>query len=173
MANSFEQYRAGRCGRARDAGRRGGRALESAGCRDHGEERRRVRTAAGRRRFGELAAAAAKQPVPASPKLKDPKDFVYIGKHVPRTDSKAKSTGTAIYTQDVKLPGMLTAVVAHPPRFGAGVKSIDAGGLKGLPGIRFVVEVPNGVAVVANSFWDAKRGRDALKIEWDETAGFK
>ena len=172
MANSFEQYRrAGAAARAMlvaAAAARwnvpGAAITVKNGVVSHGARK------AG---FGELAAAAAKEPVPTSPKLKDPKDFVYIGKHVPRSDSKAKSTGTAIYTQDVKLPGMLTAVVAHPPRFGAGVKNIDAGGLKGLPGIRFVVEVPAGVAVVANSFWDAKRGRDALKIEWDETTGFK
>jgi isoquinoline 1-oxidoreductase beta subunit len=70
--------------------------------------------------FGELAAEAAKQPMPADPPLKDPKRFVYIGKaNLPRTDARAKSTGTARFTQDVKLPGMLTAVVLHPPRFGA------------------------------------------------------
>ncbi|MGH8801086.1 MAG: molybdopterin cofactor-binding domain-containing protein [Casimicrobiaceae bacterium] len=122
--------------------------------------------------FGELAADAAKQPIPTSPKLKDAKSFVYIGTHVPRTDSKAKSTGTAVYTQDVHIPGMLTAVVAHAPRFGARLKSLDASGLKGLPGIRFVVEVPHGVAVVANGFWDAKKGRDALKVTWDDASGF-
>jgi isoquinoline 1-oxidoreductase beta subunit len=123
--------------------------------------------------FGELAADAAKQPLPASPAVKDPERFVYIGTHVPRTDSKAKSTGTAIYTQDIHLQGMLTAVVARAPRFGAQVKSIDAAALKGLPGIRFVVEVPHGVAVVGNSFWDAKKGRDALKVTWDDASGFR
>ena len=123
--------------------------------------------------FGELAADAAKQPVPASPALKDAKRFVYIGTHVPRTDSKAKSTGTAVYTQDIHLPDMLTAVVAHAPRFGAHVKAIDAEALKGLPGIRFVVEVPHGVAVVGNSFWDAKKGRDALRVTWDDASGFR
>ncbi len=132
-----------------------------------------VAHAGSRASFGELATAASTLPVPASPKLKDPKAFVLIGTHVPRTDAKAKATGTAIYTQDVKLPGMLSAVVAHPPRFGARVKNLDAGALKGLPGIRYVIEVPNGVAVVANHFWDAKRGRDALKIEWDPASGFK
>ena len=70
--------------------------------------------------FGELAPAAAKLPVPGEVKLKEAKDFVYIGKRVPRTDSRAKTTGTAQYTQDVKLPGMLTAVVLHAPRFGSG-----------------------------------------------------
>jgi isoquinoline 1-oxidoreductase beta subunit len=76
--------------------------------------------------FGELAVAAANEPVPANVKLKDPKDFVYIGKNVPRTDSRANSNGTARFTQDVQLEGMLTAVVAHPPRFGARVASFDA-----------------------------------------------
>ena len=76
--------------------------------------------------FGELADAAARRPVPSAVRLKDSKDFVYIGKRFPRTDSKAKSNGSARFTQDVKLPGMLTAVVAHPPRFGAKVKSFDA-----------------------------------------------
>jgi isoquinoline 1-oxidoreductase beta subunit len=123
--------------------------------------------------FGELADAAARQPLPATVKLKDPKDFVFIGKHVPRTDSKAKSNGTARFTADVKLPDLLTALVAHPPRFGARVKSFDAAGVQGVPGVRYVVEVPNGVAVVATSFWAAKKGRDALKVEWDETTALK
>ena len=123
--------------------------------------------------FGELADAAARQPAPTSVKLKDAKDFVYIGKSFPRTDSKAKSNGTARFTQDVKLPGMLTAVVAHPPRFGAKVKRFDATGASAVPGVRDVIEVPNGVAVVATGFWAAKKGRDALKVEWDDAMGFK
>jgi isoquinoline 1-oxidoreductase beta subunit len=123
--------------------------------------------------FGELASAAARQPVPADVRLKDPADFVYIGKAVPRTDSAAKSNGTAMFTQDVKLPGMLTAVVQHPPRFGARVKSFDSDDVSGVPGVRYVIEVPNGVAVVATSFWAAKKGRDALKVEWDAASGFK
>ncbi len=123
--------------------------------------------------FGQLAEAAAKQSVPQNPKLKEPKDFIYIGKHVPRSDSKAKSTGTAIFTQDINLPGMLTAVVAHPPKFGAKVKGFDAASVQSLPGIRHVAEIPGGVAVVATSFWAAKKGRDALKVEWDETPAVK
>ena len=123
--------------------------------------------------FGQLADAAAKQPVPADVKLKSPRDFVYIGKRFPRTDARSKSTGTAIFTQDVKLPGMLTAVVAHPPRFGATVKSFDAKGTSTVPGVRYVVEVPNGVAVVATTFWAAKKGRDALKVEWDDSGAMK
>ena len=122
--------------------------------------------------FGELAVAAGREAVPTEVKLKDPKDFVFIGKHVPRKDAKAKSNGTALFTADVKLPDMLTAVVAHPPRFGARVKSFDAQSAS-LPGVRYVIEVPNGVAVVATSFWAAKKGRDALKIEWDEASAAK
>jgi len=123
--------------------------------------------------FGELAAAAASQAVPAEVKLKDSKDFTYIGKHVPRVDSKAKSNGTAIFTQDQKLPGMLTALVAHPPRFGAKVASFDAAGVQGIPGVRQVVEIPTGVAVLASNFWSAKKARDALKVQWDESGAFK
>ena len=125
--------------------------------------------------FGELAAKAAAQavPEPEDIKLKDAKDFVYIGKQVPRQDSKPKINGTAQYTSDVRLPGMLTAVVARAPRFGASVKSFDATKTKGLPGVVDVVAIPNGVAVLAKDFWSAKKGRDALKIEWDESKAFK
>lgn len=123
--------------------------------------------------FGELAELAATQPVPTDVKLKDPKDYVYIGKHVPRTDSRAKSNGTAIFTQDVKLPGMLVAVVAHPPRFGAKVKSFDAKAVEGIPGVRNVLQIPQGVAVLASSTWSAMKGREALKVEWDETGAFR
>ena len=123
--------------------------------------------------FGQLAADAAKLPVPAEVKLKDAKDFVYIGKRAPRTDSRAKSTGTAMFTQDVKLPGLLTAVVAHPPRFGAKVKSFDAAKAKAVKGVTDVVAIPQGVAVLAGDFWTAKKGRDALTVQWDETGAFK
>ena len=123
--------------------------------------------------FGSLAAAAAKQPVPQEVKLKDPKDFAYIGRRVPRTDSRAKSNGTAIYTQDVKLPGMLTALVAHPPRFGGKVKSFDASKAKEVKDVVDVVAIPGGVAVLASDFWSAKKGRDSLSIDWDETGAFK
>jgi len=123
--------------------------------------------------FGSLAAAAAKLPVPQDVKLKDPKEFAYIGKRVPRTDSRAKSNGSAIYTQDMKLPGMLTALVAHPPRFGGKVKSFDAAKAKSVKGVVDVVAIPGGVAVLAGDFWSAKKGRDALAVEWDESEAFK
>jgi isoquinoline 1-oxidoreductase subunit beta len=127
--------------------------------------------------FGELAADAANQKVPEDVKLKDAKDFVYIGKPAPRTDARAKSNGSAIFTQDVKLPGMLTAVVLHPPRFGAKLKSFDAAKAKAVKGVLEVVPfstpATNGVAVLAKDYWTAKKGRDALGAEWDETGAFR
>ena len=123
--------------------------------------------------FGELAAAAAQLPVPEQVALKSPKDFVYIGKHAPRKDSKAKINGTAQFTQDVRLPGMLTAVVLHPPRFGATLKSFDATRTRAIKGVVDVVPIPGGVAVLAKDFWSAKKGRDALVVTWDESRAFR
>jgi isoquinoline 1-oxidoreductase beta subunit len=127
--------------------------------------------------FGELAADAAKQKVPEDVRLKEPKDFVLIGKPLQRTDARAKSNGSAQFTQDVKLPGLLTAVVLHPPRFGAKLKSFDAAKAKAIKGVQDVVAfstpVSNGVAVLAKDYWTAKKGRDALTAEWDESAAFK
>lgn len=120
--------------------------------------------------FGALAAAAAKEPVPADPVLKQPSAFTLIGKEgVHRLDNTAKTTGARIYTQDVKLPGMLVAVVAHPPRFGARPKSFDATAAKAVKGVADVVMVPQGVAVLATTTHAAIKGRDALKVVWDET----
>lgn len=127
-------------------------------------------------RFGELVAEAAKLPVPNEVKPKDPSTYNRIGKSAPRVDSRAKSTGTAIFTQDIKLPGMLTAVVVHPPRFGGKVKSFDASKAK-QTGVQAVVAFETlaraGVAVVATDFWAAKKGRDALTVEWDESNAIK
>ena len=172
MANSFEQYRqAGAAARAMLVGAAAERwkvAPQSIAVKNG------IVSSGGKKAtFGELAAAAAKQAVPASPALKDAKDFVYIGKGAPRTDSKAKSAGTATYTQDVKLPEMLTAVVAHPPRFGAKVKHFDASAVEKVPGVRYVVQIPSGIAVVATNFWTAKSARDQLKVGWNDDTGFK
>ena len=173
MANSFDQYRqAGAAARA---------MLVAAAAQKWNVRAESIRVkdgvlthASGKKAtFGELADAAAKLPVPQNAKLKEASNFIYIGKSFARTDSKAKSTGTATFTQDVKLPDMLTAVVAHPPRFGATVKSFKAESVQGIPGVRYVVEVPNGVAIVATNFWSAKKGRDALTIEWDDGPAFK
>lgn len=119
--------------------------------------------------FGELLADAAKVPAPTDVKLKDPKTFTLIGTdRVRRKDAQAKSDGTARYTQDVRLPDMLTAVVAHAPRFGAKVKSFDAAEAKTVAGVVDVFEIPTGVAVVAQTTYAARMGREALKIEWNE-----
>lgn len=123
--------------------------------------------------FGELAEAAAQLPVPANVKLKNPKDFTLIGRSAPRVDSVAKTTGRATFTQDVKLPGMLVAVVAHPPRFGSRVKSVDDKAARAIKGVNDVVVIPNGVAVLASDYWTAKKGRDALKVEWDEAQAYR
>lgn len=123
--------------------------------------------------FGQLAEAAAKEAVPSEVKLKDPKDFRLIGKTAKRRDSADKTNGTAKFTQDVQLPGMLVAVVAHPPQFGATVKAFDASKTRAIKGVVDVVQIPQGVAVLAKDTWSAKLGRDALQVTWDDSAAFK
>lgn len=124
--------------------------------------------------FGELVELAARQPMPAadSLKLKNPSQFKIIGQSVPRNDA-GKSNGTAMFTQDVKMDGMLTAMVAHAPRFGGKVKSFDASNALKVKGVRQVVQIPTGVAVLALDYWSAKKGRDQLSIQWDESGAFK
>jgi isoquinoline 1-oxidoreductase beta subunit len=117
--------------------------------------------------YGSLAAAAAKLPQPASVALKAAKDWTVIGTPTRRLDTPEKITGRAQFGIDVSFPGLLTAVVAHAPTFGGKVKRFDAGAAKSVPGVHAVLEVPSGVAVVGDHFWAAKRGRDALAVEWD------
>jgi isoquinoline 1-oxidoreductase subunit beta len=128
-------------------------------------------------RFGELVADAARLPVPSEVKLKDPSKFTLIGQNAARVDAREKSNGTALFTQDVRLPGMLTAAVVHPPRFGAKVKSFDASQAKAIKGVKAVVafetKVRSGVAVLADDFWTAKKGAEAVTVEWDESRAFK
>jgi isoquinoline 1-oxidoreductase beta subunit len=124
-----------------------------------------------RARYGELADAAAKLPAPKTVPLKDPKDWKVIGKRTRRLDTPEKITGRAKFGMDVQFDGLLTAVVARGPAFGAKVKSFDATRAKAVPGVRAVVQVPTGVAVVADHFWAAKLGRDALTVDWDLGAG--
>ena len=124
--------------------------------------------ASGRRAgFGELASAASKLPVPESPRLKDPKDFTLIGKAVPRLDTPPKVRGQAIFGIDVRVPGMLHGVVARPPTLGGKVTRFDAARALAVPGVRKVVEVPSGVAVLADTTWAALRGREALGVVFD------
>ncbi len=120
-----------------------------------------------RARYGELAEAASKLPAPKTVPLKDPKDWKLIGKPTKRLDTPEKITGRAQFGMDVQFEGLLTAVVARPPVFGGKVKSLDDTKAKAVPGVRSVVQVPSGVAVVADHFWAAKLGRDALNIDWD------
>ena len=113
--------------------------------------------------FAELLPDAGKVTPPQAPTLKNPKDFTLIGTdRVRRKDALAKSTGTARFTQDVRLPNMLTAMVAHPKRFGAKAKSFDAAAARQVPGVVDVFQIPTGVAVVANNTWAARQGRVAL-----------
>lgn len=119
--------------------------------------------------FAELLADAAKVTPPENPTLKDPKTFTLVGTdRVRRKDAVLKSTGQARFTQDVRLPEMLVAVVAHPPRFGAVPQNFDADKAKAVPGVIDVFSVKSGVAVVAESTWAALKGRDALTVTWDE-----
>lgn len=124
--------------------------------------------------FADLLADAAKVTPPKSPTLKDPAKFTLIGTdRVGRKDSQAKSNGTALFTQDVHLPKMLTAMVAHAPRFGATVKSFDAAAAKKVPGVVDVVQIPSGVAVIGQNTWAARQGREALHVIWDESKAEK
>lgn len=117
--------------------------------------------------FGKLAAAAQKRTPPAQVRLKDPKDWTLLGKPTKRLDSPEKVTGRAQFGLDVQVPGLMTALVARSPVFGGKVKSFRAEKAKAVRGVKAVVEVPSGVAVVADRFWAAKLGRDALEIDWD------
>jgi isoquinoline 1-oxidoreductase beta subunit len=173
IANSYLQYRtAGATARA---------MLVSAAAQAWGVPADEIRTsnntlthASGRKAtYGEMAAAAAKQTPPEKPVLKTPAQFTLMGHEhaTPRVDSPSKCNGTATYTGDVKLPGLLTAVIAFPPSFGAKLVSFDASAAKKVKGVTDVVAVPEGVAVVARGTWAAQQGRRALKVTWDESAG--
>ena len=114
-------------------------------------------------------------PVPQQVLLKDPKDFRIIGKATLRLDAKAKSTGAQNFGIDMQLPGMLTAVVAHAPVFGAKLKTVNDTAARAIPGVKAVLRMPTdrggeGVAVIAQGYWAAKQGRDALELTWDTDA---
>src|SRR5918992_1347143 len=117
--------------------------------------------------YGELADAAAALPVPAEPRLKDPSRFTLIGTRVPLIDTKEKVSGKAIYGADVRVPGMLFATVVHPPVFGAKVATVDDRKARAVLGVRHVVQISQGVAVVADNTWAALEGARALSIGWD------
>ncbi len=143
-----------------------------------------VTHASHRLEFGKLAAKAATVAVPENPPLKDPKDFRLIGHRTQRLDTPSKVNGTAQFGIDVRVPGMLVASIERSPVFGGKVKSFDAARAKTTPGVRHVVQLDgtpwlgtggawgigseSGVAVVADTYWQAVTGRDALQITWDE-----
>ncbi len=173
IANSYVQYRqAGATARA---------MLVQAAASAWGVRASEVRTArstlthaSGRRAtYGEMAEAASRVTLTGNAPLKQPTEFVYIGKDksTPRVDSAAKCDGSAVYTIDVRLPGLLTAVVAWPPSFGAIVTGFDASAARRVPGVVDVVQIPEGIAVVATGMWPALQGRKALTVQWDESAG--
>jgi isoquinoline 1-oxidoreductase beta subunit len=126
-------------------------------------------------RFGEFAEAAGKLTPPDNVPLKDPANFKLIGREglVKKLDAPAKTNGTAKFTIDVREPGMLTVVVAHPPRFGGKVASVDDSEARKIPGVVDVRPISSGVAVYANGMWPALKGRQALRITWDESAAEK
>jgi isoquinoline 1-oxidoreductase beta subunit len=124
--------------------------------------------------FGKVADAAAKLPVPEKPKLKDPKDWKIAGKPLKRLDTTDKVTGKQVYGFDLKLPGMLNAAIKESPVFGGKVKSFDAAKVSGMKGVKKVLKVGDtAVAVVADTWWQAKTALDALPVEWDEGANGK
>lgn len=118
-------------------------------------------------RYGEVAAAAAKLEVPSEPALKASKDYRYVGKSTPRLDNRAKVTGSAQFGIDVQVPGMLYAAVRQSPVFGAEVASYDDAWARQQKGVVAVVPIPNGVAVVADSYWRARKAMLALPVTFE------
>ena len=127
----------------------------------HGQSGRRLG-------YGALAEAAARLAPPKDVRLKDPKEFQVIGKPTRRLDAPEKVNGKGQFGLDVTLPGMLTAVVARPPVFGGKALNVRDSKARAIPGVKAVVQIPSGVAVVATGFWPARQGRDALEIQWDD-----
>lgn len=171
IAHSFQQYRQlGACARA---------MLVAAAAAQWKVEPSRCRTQAGvvygpsghSARYAELADAASRLPIPENVPLKNDSDLRFAGKKVRRLDSRAKCDGSQKFGLDLDLPGMRVAMVAHPPVFGAKVKSFDENAARAIPGVQDVFEIPlvkgSGIAVVAERFWTAKRARDRLHAEWD------
>lgn len=118
--------------------------------------------------YGQMAAAASRLPVPEKPPLKDAKDFRIVGKATKRLDTPAKVNGSATFGVDVKLPGMVYAAIQQCPVIGGKVKSFDGAQAKGMPGVQAVVQTSDGVAVVADSWWRAKKALETVKVQWDE-----
>jgi len=126
-----------------------------------------VHHSSGRRlSYGELVDRAANLPMPKDVRLKEPSEFKIIGKPMHRLDTSTKVDGSAVFGIDVQMPGLLVATVVHPPVFGAKVMSFDASKAKAVPGVRHVLAIGRGIAVVADTFWQAKKGAEALQVKW-------
>jgi isoquinoline 1-oxidoreductase beta subunit len=175
IKHSFTQYR--------ELGARARAMLLSAAAARWNVDAASLRTQAGvvigpggrRSPYGELAEAAMALPVPDKVTLKDPKEFRIIGRATGRLDARAKSSGRQAFGIDTQLPGQLTAVVAHPPVFGARLVSVDDGAARAVKGVKAVLRVPldrgaEGVAVLADGYWPALQGREALKLQWNTAA---
>jgi isoquinoline 1-oxidoreductase subunit beta len=135
----------------------------------HAERGEVVHAASSRRiGYGQLADAAAKLPAPQNVTLKDPKDFKLIGTTVKRLDSPEKIDGTAMFGLDVRLPDMVYAAIVNSPVFGGTLVRVDDTNAKKIPGVRQVIKLDNGVAVIGDHTWAAKRGAAALDITWNE-----
>jgi isoquinoline 1-oxidoreductase beta subunit len=123
--------------------------------------------------YGDLANDAALLTVPAKVALRKPAEWKYVGKGLKRLDASVKTNGAAKFGMDIQAKGMLTAVVAHSPVYGGKVKSFNADDAMKVAGVRQVVKIPTGVAVIADHFWAASQGRNALKVIWDDGEGAK
>lgn len=158
----------------RQAGAAARLMLRRAAAKQWGVSSSKVRTKSGRilgpagrnATFGEMAALAAKEPIPGKPPLKRPSERNFIGKPVKRVDTAQKVDGTAKFGIDVRLPGMKTAVIAFPPDIGGKVDRVDDGAARKVPGVRDIVQIASGVAIVADNYWAAIQGRNALKVTW-------
>lgn len=172
IKNSYTQYR--------ELGARTRAMLVQAAATRWGVPASRLRTEAGqvidargrRLDYGALAEAAMAQPVPQKVQLKDPRRFRLIGRPTARLDAPAKSSGRQDFGIDVKRPGLLTAVIARPPVFGARLKSVDDSAARAVRGVQAVLRVAldrgaEGVAVIADGYWPARQAREALKLAWD------
>ncbi len=118
--------------------------------------------------YGQLVEKAAGMPVPDKVRLKSRKDYKIVGKPIPRLDTRAKTTGTAIFGIDVRLKGLLTATVLHPPVIGGRLRTLDASKARAQKGVRHIIPISSGVAVAADTFWQAKKAADLLEVTWDK-----
>src|SRR5215468_5110375 len=118
-------------------------------------------------KFGQLVEAASKKQPPAHPRLKPQSEWRLLGKSLPRVENPAKIDGTAVFGLDFKVPGMVYAAVRTSPVFGGKLAKLDKSSVERLPGVIDVVTIPNGVAVVAEAYWQATRALAGLKVDWD------